>query len=99
MYYCVSQIKLQSEAATSQDAKLLSSLCQKLRKRFSVSCTANISDKSGYSISIYLSYFSNTEMQVGQKLDKILEYIEEQGLGRVEGENYLIDHVDTISNE
>ena len=94
MYYCIAEIELDLDEVTSYDGKILSSLCQKIRQRHKVSCQHGQQHDSD--ASIFVCFFTQSEMQAGQALDKILITIENEGMGRIKTEHSIIEHTESI---
>lgn len=97
MYYAVIEIKLQFELSLSHDRKMVSSLCQKIRTKFKVSCAANYSDEAQSEIGILFSLFSTQQQKLDLTIDQIIQTIESEGLGRIINERGISEHIDALN--
>ena len=96
MYFAVTKLCFELDTSTIYDSKALSSLCEKVRKKFRVSvapCPLGDEDAS-----IAIALLHRTEQQISHTLDDIAEFCENSGFGRVKEEHTLIDSVDSISD-
>jgi len=96
MYFAVTKLCFDLDTSTPHDSKALSSLCEKLRKKFKAS-VAPCPIKDG-DASVAIALLHRTEQQISNTLDDIAEFCENSGIGRVKEEHTLIDSIDSISD-
>lgn len=74
----------------------LKNLAEKIRSRFRVNAAAILSDHSG-SDAIAIAALGSSAEKLSQLLDAIVDFCEQSGLGRIDNEETLLDHIDAIA--
>ncbi len=99
MFFAVSKIVFDEESTTSQDAKELKSLVEKIRARFKVCAHAQADENAAAPLALGVAMIGNSEEQVNQTLDSIVEFCESSGFGRVADEHTLMDDMDHLQED
>lgn len=98
MYFAVVKLNFEAAPKQGQDRKALRSLTEKLRSRFKV-CAAVCSEEEEEGVSaIAVTALASSEEKLTQMLDAISSYCEESGFGRIESEDALLDHIDSLQD-
>lgn len=97
MYYCIAEIQINLGHTTSYDAKTISALCQKIRQRLKICCTSESSPEAA--TCILVCFFAKTSAQTKHILDRLSGLVEDEGIGRITGENALVEHIDNLRSE
>jgi hypothetical protein len=92
MYFAVMKLSFEDESA-EPDQKALRSLVESLRSRFKV--TAAVIE--GQTSAIAVTALGSSEERLNQTLDALTEFCENAGMGRIESDATLLDHIDAIS--
>jgi uncharacterized protein YlxP (DUF503 family) len=100
MYFAISKITF-SEGQTSYDKKQLASLIQKIRARFKVSIRSVGQDhrKQNGVNAIMVALLDRSEAALTQQIDSIIDFCENSGFGRVEGEETIFEDFDAWPKE
>ncbi len=98
MYFAVVKLTFESQGKTPVDRKDVRSLVEKLRARFKVCASVCEADEEQGTTSIAVATLGSTEERLTQSLDALSEFCESHGIGRVESEQTLMDHIDAISD-
>lgn len=96
MYFAVVKLTFESQGKSAIDRKEVRSLVEKLRARFKVCASVCEEDESQGATSIAVATLGSTEERLTQSLDAISEFCESHGIGRIESEQTLMDHIDSI---
>ena len=94
MFFGLSKISFSKDGALNSHRRELSSLASKMNQKFHI-CAKPLW-RSGQSPAIYIALLGAREGSLHQEIDKILDYCEKAGFGRVESEFSIVDHFDTI---
>ena len=94
MYYGISQISFEGDERTRDDARLLSSLVDGLRKRFKICVRISPAFQKSGSLEIVVALLGVNEQDINQQLDAVTAYCEDFGLGRIAAEKALVDGID-----
>ena len=95
MYFAISKLTF-SEGQTSSDKKQLAALIQKIRARFKVSIRSvgpAHGKESGIN-AIMVALLDRSETGLTQQIDSIIDFCENSGFGRVEGEDTIFEDFD-----
>ncbi len=98
MYFAVVKLTFEAMGKTPADRKAVRSLAEKLRSRFKVCASVCEADEEQGTTAIAVATLGSTEERLSQSLDAISEFCETHGIGRVESEQTLLDHIDAISD-
>lgn len=100
MYFAISKL-IFSEGQTSSDQKQLASLIQKIRARFKVSVRSvgQGSDKNSSVNAIMVALLDRSEAGLTKQIDAIIDFCEDSGFGRVEGEETIFEAFDAWITE
>lgn len=94
MYFAIMKIAFDQEASEVRDPKTMKALAEKVRARFKVLALPIADQRKGYDIVI--SALHGTESGLSNLLDSIESLLEDAGLGRIENECTLMDHIDAL---
>ena len=97
MFFAISKIYIESDQMTTSDLKELTQLCQKLQSKYKISAKPLAHTENRLSFAIAL--LSSSRNAALQKLDEIVQFTEQSGIGRVENEISLVDHIDAFEDE
>ncbi len=89
MIICCIKIFLDPEAA--DDAKGLTSLCQKLTSRFHMNAAFDLREST-----VVATFLTKKEVDAHSIAEKILKVCEESGLGRIVDDQFFVDDVDNL---
>ena len=98
MFFGLLHIEFESSDSQKTDLKFMSSLCRKLEARFKVIAKThrNDSNQGSNSLKISIVYLNSDPKRLDSVFDKITNFSEQEGYGRVEIEKRIIESVDTI---
>ena len=101
MYLGLMQLQFDEMEAISTDLKFLSSLCQKIQKRFKAQAKMhqNYGVKTGQVLAINIVQLNSREQELTSCFDSIAKYCEQEGVGRIALEKILIEPVESLLTE
>ena len=97
MYFAVVKLSFEKGPETTEDKKALRSLVEKLRARFKV-CAAACEDEPSGQAAVAVTALASSEERLTHTLDAITEFCETSGFGRIESEQALLDHLDSLAD-
>lgn len=95
MYFAVVKLTFETEPGLVSDPHALRALTEKIRSRFKVSAAVCSADSGAMALAV--AALGSSEERLSQTLDKVSAFCEEAGLGRIESEEALLDHIDSIA--
>lgn len=98
MYFAISKITFEDEASP-HDHKALKSLTEKLRARFKVTVRISEDFEKHGSLAIVLALLHPQREGLSQTLDRILEFCEQSGFGRIANEKTILEDLDSALEE
>lgn len=94
MYVAVSKIVFEA-GESPYDNREIKSLVTSLEKRFAI-CAKNCKDPGTGQYSIVTTLLDHKQESLNQRLDKISDFCEESGFGRIESERTFFEHIDNL---
>ncbi len=96
MFFAISKIIIEADQSTPTDLKELTKLCQKVQAKFKFCAKplAHTDDKLSFAVAL-LAPSRNAALQ---KLDEVIKMAEQSGIGRVDNEISLVDHIDAFED-
>jgi len=98
MYFAVMKVTLEVTTPEFPTRKDLTALVEKIRGKHRVACMVVSSLEDEGTPAIAVAGLANSEESLSRQLDSIVNLCEEAGLGRVESENTLLDHLDSFAD-
>ena len=96
MYFAVTKIVFESDGRLDTDYREITSLAVKLQTKFKVSVQVSHSFKEDGIPMLVIASLGKTENHISRQIDRMVEYCELSGFGRVGSERTLLDHIDSI---
>jgi hypothetical protein len=98
MHFLVSHIIFDVATTTAVDHRALSSLCEKLTKRFGVLAKPYHSLEKDGNASIAIAALANKQEALGRIADDVADFCEKAGFGRVDEEFTLLDDFESLED-
>lgn len=98
MFFGVMKIQMDSETTNDYSYAHASSICERVRSRFKVLARTYEQSASESSLVVAVTLLDRSKEKVGEKADKILNFLESSGLGRVLEHKLLCEHIDAIDD-
>lgn len=101
MYFAVARLVFDSGSPAGSagvERRELQALTEKLRTRFKVCAGICDTTTDGSTTAIAITALASSEDRLSQTLDAIVSFCETAGLGRIEGEEALMDHVEALAD-
>jgi uncharacterized protein YlxP (DUF503 family) len=99
MFYGISRLTFETESITQADSKMLGSLVESLRGRFKVSVKRIEEHGKNGELGIVIAVLAHNPQEINRQLDKISEYCENFGLGRIMSEQTIVDLIDSDESD
>ncbi|SMF55638.1 hypothetical protein [Pseudobacteriovorax antillogorgiicola] len=94
MFIAVTRIVFEDQQ-TTYDKRELKALTEKIKSRFHVCVKINKPQEAGIP-AIVISALEHSQNQLDQKLDRIADFCEESGFGRIDSEETFFEHIDNL---
>ena len=97
MYVSISRLAFEDES-TAYDNRELLNLIKKLKIKFPISVRMGHENGEQGRV-LYFTYVHESPQKVHGLIDKIIDFCENSGFGRIESEDSFLEHFDTILEE
>lgn len=96
MYFALLKIDMDAETTNDQSLSHAKILCERISKRFKALSKSYFQNSNETSLVVLVTLLEQSNHKIDEKTDKILSFVETEGLGRVLDHHVLQDHVDAL---
>lgn len=99
MYFGILKIKMDSETTNDQSLSHAVSLCGRTRVKFKALAMAYEQDSDESKLSIAVTLLDPSEERLKQRVDGLLAFFENNGLGRVWEHHLICESIDVLEDD